>query len=195
MRSNCVAFYEGEIDSRWLQSGIKMGQVTKAAYGWNPAPKRDFSGSAYGVIYSTQTQPALAPNTPQIITLDTLNGSSGISLDNNRIVIAEPATYRMSVSVLIQNADNAEHDFTFWLKFLGSDYPNSAHSDTLPARKSSGSPSFQTLSFNFIGTSLNPNDYVELYWKAESILVSLVYTLGVGVPNAPSVSVNINRVA
>jgi hypothetical protein len=35
----------------------------------------------------------------------------------------------------------------------------------------------------------------ELYWKADSVLVSLNYTIGVGVPNAPSVSVNINRVA
>lgn len=172
-----------------------MGQVSKAAYGWNPAPKRDFSGGAYGVIYSTQNQPALAPNTPQIITLNTLNESSGISLDNNRIVIAEPATYRMSVSVLIKNADNSEHDFTFWLKFLGNDYPNSAHYDTIVRRRSIGSPSFIALSFDFIVTSINPNDYVELYWKAESVAVSLNYTIGVGVPNAPSVSVNINRVA
>jgi hypothetical protein len=117
-----------------------MGQVSKAAYGWNPAPKRDFSGGAYGVIYSTQNQPALAPNTPQIITLNTLNGSSGISLDNNKIVIATPATYRMSVTILTQNADNKEHDITFWLKFLGNDYPNSAHTTTLPARKSTGTP-------------------------------------------------------
>jgi len=172
-----------------------MGQVSKSAYGWNPAPKRDFSGGAYGVIYSTQNQSLLAPNTPQIITLNTLNGSSGISLDNNKIVIAEPATYRMSVSVLIKNTDISEHDFTFWLKFLGNDYPNSAHYDTIARRRSIGSPSFQLISFDFIGTSINPNDYVELYWKAESILVSLVYTIGVGVPNSPSVSVNINRVA
>jgi hypothetical protein len=195
VRSNCVAFYEGEIDSRWLQSGIKMGQVSKAAYGWNPAPKRDFSGAAYGVFYSTQTQPALAPDTPQIITLNTQNGSSGISLDNNKIVIAQPATYRMSVSILIQNTDNAQHDFVFWLKFIGNDYPNSGHKSTLQPRKNNGQPSFQTLAFDFIGTSLNPNDYVELYWKAQAISVSLVNTLGVGVPNAPSVSVNINRVA
>ncbi len=172
-----------------------MGNATKYGYGWIPAPKPDFNGGAYGVIYSTQSQPALAPNTPQIITLNTLNGSSGISLDNNKIVIATPATYRMSVTLLTQNADNKEHDLTFWLKFLGNDYPNSAHTTTLPARKSTGTPSFQLFTYDFIGTSINTNDYVELYWKAESVLVSLIYTLGVGVPNAPSVSVNINRVA
>lgn len=172
-----------------------MGNATKYGYGWIPAPKPDFNGGAYGVIYSTQSQPALAPNTPQIITLNILNGSSGISLDNNKIVIDTPATYRMSVTLLTQNADNKEHDLTFWLKFLGNDYPNSAHTTTLPARKSTGTPSFQLFTYDFIGTSINTNDYVELYWKAESVLVSLIYTLGVGVPNAPSVSVNINRVA
>ena len=172
-----------------------MGNATKYGYGWNPAPKPDFSGGAYGVIYSTQNQPALVPSTPQIITLNTLNGSSGISLDNNKIVIAKPATYRMSATILLKNTDNAEQDITFWLKFLGNDYPNSAHYDTLPPRKNNGSPSFNVLTFDFIGTSINPNDFVELYWKADSVNVSLSYTIGVGVPNAPSVSININRVA
>lgn len=35
----------------------------------------------------------------------------------------------------------------------------------------------------------------ELYWKAELVGVYLNYTIWGGVRNAPSVSVNINRVA
>jgi hypothetical protein len=148
----------------------------------------------YGVFFSDQNQPIQQINTGQIISLNNTQLSNKISINSNRIIIQNPDIYSMNVTLLIQNFSNNLQDVTFWLKFMGIDYPNSGHFESIKARKNDTTPSQTILTYNFIGQSTQANQYVELYWKSTSLSVSLSYTVGVGVPNSPSAIVNIQNI-
>lgn len=101
----------------------------------------------------------------------------------------------MSVTALLTNNNNDAQDATFWLKFNGSNYANSSHHLTVPARKSVGNPTELFVNFHFIGTSIAANDYVELYWEGTSTDLSLNAESASGnYPAASSISVDINQV-
>lgn len=149
-----------------------------------------------GVFYSTQDQLLATSSVAQIVQLDTTNISEGISINSNRIYISEPATYKMEVSVHLENISGSVEDFRFFLKFNGQTYPYSAHKSSLSAKKSATIPSEAYFNFHFIGKSINPNDYVEMYWVATSTDVSLSYTTStIDLPAAPSVIVNICKIS
>ena len=146
----------------------------------------------YGVIHLTQSQTGTGVN--QLVNLNYLRAGSGISISSNRIYIANVGTYKMDVTILVENAGNGVRDITFWLKFNGTDYPLSAHYSSVPAQKNNTTPSDTIINFDFIGTSINPNDYVELWWKAENTDLTLRSKPGFGLlPDSPSVTINIHR--
>jgi hypothetical protein len=148
-----------------------------------------------GVFYSTISQSPLFINTPRKISMNTSNISLNISLtSDSRIVIKKPDYYRMSVTLLLENLSNSSEDVIFWLKFNGVDYPNSGHFTTIAARKSVGVPSDALISYDFIGKSIHVDDYVELYWQTTSTDVSIKTRTISGIPNSPSVIVNINKI-
>jgi hypothetical protein len=91
--------------------------------------------------------------------------------------------------------DNQPAEAEFWLKFNGSNYPNSGTHVLLPAFKSSGVPSETPVTMNLIGQSTSPNDYIEIYWTAESTDVYLEAKGATGTqPAAPSAMVSIEQV-
>lgn len=148
-----------------------------------------------GVFYSLQDQVATASTATQIL-LDTTNISQEVSINtNSQIVIDYPAAYRMSVTILLESLSGSVEDVIFWLKFNGVDYPYSGHFTSMPARKSAGVPSDTLFSYEFIGKSTSPNDYVELWWWTTSSDVKLKTRTVVGFPQSPSVVVNINKIA
>lgn len=148
----------------------------------------------YGVFFSDQNQPIQQINTEQIISLNNTQLSNKISINSNKIVIQNPDVYSMSVTLLIENFSNNIEDVTFWLKFMGINYPNSAHFESIKSRKNDVTPSQTILTYTFIGQSTQANQYVEIYWKSSSLNISLKYTVGVGVPNSPSAIVNIQNI-
>ena len=101
----------------------------------------------------------------------------------------------MRVTLQITNTDNAEAEVQAWLRFNGTDYPNSGHSMTIQPRKSSGQPNQGVLTFGFTGQSAAANDYIEIYWQSDNANTQLEYIAGSGIPNAGSVYVNIHNVA
>lgn len=157
-----------------------------------PPPQSD---RGIGVFYSTINQNPLFINTPRKISLNTTNISEGIWItSDSRIVIQKPDYYRMTVTILLENLSNSFEDVIFWLKFNGVDYPNSGHFVSINERKSAGVPSDSLISYEFIGRSINPLDYVELYWRTTSTNVELKTKNISGVPFSPSVIVNINKI-
>ena len=102
----------------------------------------------------------------------------------------------MRVTLQIANPNNDIAQVKAWLRFNGTDYPNSAHYISLQPRKSNGDPNEAVLTFGFTGQSLNPNDFVEIYWESDSDNVFLNYVPLTGQnPNAGSVYVSVNNVA
>jgi hypothetical protein len=149
---------------------------------------------SYGNFFSSASQALATASISQSVTYNSTFEASGISISGSRIIFANAGVYQFNWLAQVANSDNAEHDAVFWLKYNGVDYPNSNTYLSLPARKSSGESSYQLMSATFTGTAQNANDYIELYWTAESTTVSLFATGSNqvdGEPATPSVIANI----
>ena len=135
----------------------------------------------YGNFVDTTDQPFISPGTAQMVAINTNVGSFGFSVGGTGTVyIANPGTYTMIYSIQLKNTDNDIHYADIWLRYNGFDYPDSNTRFHIPARKnSSGDDGYAVATVNFVGTSINPNDYVELWWSSDSSLVSLEYIAGV----------------
>lgn len=130
------------------------------------------------------------------VNIGSVSSASGISLSNSsRIVIANPGTYKMTFSIQLTNDDNSIHYADIWLKYNGANYPDSNTRFFVPSRKSSTELGYVVATVDFIGTSSNVNDYVELFWVASSTLVSIDTIAAYdGVPETPGVIVNLSQV-
>jgi hypothetical protein len=152
----------------------------------------------YGNFVDLTSQSFITPGVAQIVKINTDLGSVGFSLSGTgSVVIANPATYTMIYSIQLKNTENGIHYADIWLRFNGSDYPDSTTRFHIPARKSSNEYGYAVATVNYVGTSINPNDIVELWWHADSTSVSIEY-LPAGIspvhPAVPSVIATFTQV-
>ena len=149
----------------------------------------------YGSFFDTTTQ--IGSSTNGVVYIGKTTSSNGISLSGfGQMVIANPGTYKMTFSIQLVNADNTIHYADIWLKLNGSNYPDSNTRFFIPARKdNTGHNGYAVATLDFIGTSINPNDYVEIWWVSDSTQVSIATIAAYdSVPEAPGVIVNVSQV-
>lgn len=148
--------------------------------------------TGYGSFYSNVTQTLAAINTPQAVTLGSTYEAVGTSTSGSRIYMDKAGTYQFSYVAQVANDANSQEYAEFWIKYNGVEYPNSNTKMILQPRKGAGSPSEQIMTLIINGTSLNDNDYIELFWEATSTQVSLKYDPASGsYPATPSIIANI----
>jgi hypothetical protein len=133
----------------------------------------------YGTFFDVTDQPLLSLSAGQPVTFNSEypNGSNGVSVvDGSKLTILQPGTYSMSFTGQLYNSDNTVEEATFWIRLNGVDYPNSAVTVTMPARKSATEPSAQLVTVTFVGTSTSENDYIQIYWHGTNLNLSLNYS-------------------
>jgi len=152
--------------------------------------------SAYISLYSSASQQLAVSGAAQPVTFTSVWTQSGVSLvSGSQIVMEKAGTYQFSFVAQITNTENAIHDSYFWLKYNGSNFPNSSTQMSLQPRKNESNPSAQLMTVNIVKVAQNDNDYIELYWTGDSDTLQLNETTGDGVkPETPSVIANIIRV-
>lgn len=149
----------------------------------------------YGSAYDTTDQPALAANTPQLVTLNTsgsaLRGVTRVS--GSALRVDYGAAYNIQFSAQLVNTDSSEHDVYVWFAKNGTAIADSAGRVTI--QKKHGSVDGHLLVCWNINEALAANDEISLYWEATSTQVSLETIPAVGsVPRSPSVILTINRI-
>jgi hypothetical protein len=150
------------------------------------------SVTGYGSFYSDVTQTLAAINTPQAVTLGSTYEAVGTSTSGSRIYMDKAGTYQFSYVAQVANNANSQEYAEFWIKYNGVEYPNSNTRMILQPRKGAGNPSEQLMTLIINGTSLNDNDYIELFWEATSTQVSLKYEpVNASYPATPSIIANI----
>jgi collagen type VII alpha len=180
------------------QTGATGLQGATGATGLQGATGAGGALGYYGNFYDTTSQPVVSPGTAQIVAINGNQGSVGFSLSGTgTVVIANPGTYTMIYSIQLKNTANDIHYADIWLKYNGSDYPDSTTRFHIPARKNPSTFGYAVATVNFVGTSVAPGDYVELWWHADSTAVSIEY-LPAGVapvhPATPSVIATFTQV-
>ena len=115
----------------------------------------------------TTDQYATATNTPTIVKWDTLDSSSGFTLDPGFYAVVEySGYYKIDYSLQYANTANAAHDVVVWLRVNNIDVPGSASKITLPARKSAGVPSY-VLMYSTVPFAVDAGDEIALWWATD----------------------------
>lgn len=98
------------------------------------------------------------------------NGTSGISgFTFNPDGTATPTYsgyYKITYSLELANSDNAAHDVMVWLRVDGVDVPESTTIFTVPARKSTGVPSY-VCGYSEVLFRMEAGQTVALWWGTE----------------------------
>lgn len=104
---------------------------------------------------------------PTIVKWNTLEVSNGFTLNvDNTAQVTVPGIYKIDYSLQFANTDNAQHDVFVWMQENGTQIPNSASRFTLPARKSTGQPSY-LVAFSYVVFEAMPSDKIGLWWATE----------------------------
>jgi hypothetical protein len=150
--------------------------------------------TGYGSFFSNQTQAISVINTPQVVTFNNTYEANDVYLSSNRIYFNKAGTYQFAYIAQVFNTSNDIEHCSFWIRYNGNNFPNSATHITVNARKSSTEPSEQQMKLILSGTAQNDGDYIELYWQGTTTSLSLGYVAsgpGEAPVNSPSVIANI----
>lgn len=142
----------------------RLDQALKALFGANGG--RYLQNPHIAASDSTD-QYAGGDNTPTMVKWDTLEGSSGFTLNLSGTATAQQGgTYKIDYSLQLANTDNVAHDVVVWLEVTNggtTQVPNSASKFTVPARKSAGVPSF-IVAYSSVTFEMVTNEEVALWW-------------------------------
>jgi hypothetical protein len=145
-----------------------------------------FLNNPYGAFSSYVDQTTTA-NTATLMTLDTTDFTNGVTISSSKITVAKPGIYNLQFSAQFQNTDNQIQDISIWLKQNGTDIPGSTGFVSIPARKSAsaGEEAHQITGWNYF-VSMQPNDYIEIYWSTTNASVTIETYAASGTPTKPS---------
>ena len=142
----------------------------------------------FGGFFSDQSQPITTALTAQVVTFSSEYPTPfGVSIvDGTKLTMAHAGTYKFDFVSQVANLSNDAQDAYFWIRYNGSDWPNSNTQVYLKGRKSAGVPSESLAAMSHVGTAANDGDYIELWWYSTSNEVSLLYTPATTTPIAPT---------
>lgn len=149
----------------------------------------------YGAFFDSTDQAATTANVGLPVQLGMVDFASNVSIvAGTKITIANVGTYNLQWSGQFANSTTSAHDVRVWLRYNGTDYPNSASIVTVPAKHGSLSGHI-IAAWNWLGQSQAPDDFVEIMWATENLGVTLhADPAGSGGPAVPSVIVTLTEV-
>lgn len=132
----------------------------------------------YGAFSSDQDQTTTA-NTATLMTLNTTDFASGVSISSSKIKVANAGIYNLQFSAQLQNTDNQIQDISIWLRQgndggTSADIAGSTGLVSIPARKSAsaGEEAHEIIGWNYY-LSMAADDYVQIYWSATNASVTI----------------------
>lgn len=137
----------------------------------------------YGAFSSDQDQTA-AVNTATLMTLNTTDFSSGVSIANSKITVATAGIYNLQFSAQFVNTDSNVQDVYIWLKQSGVDISGSTGFVSIPSRHG-GTDGHAIVGWNYF-LSMTAGQYIEIYWSVPNAAVSIQHLAASGTPTKPS---------
>lgn len=144
-----------------------------------------FLNIPYGAFSSYTAQSMSAANTATLVTMTNTDFTNGVSLSASKMIVANDGIYNMQFSVQMQNLQNAPQDAFIWLRQNGVDIIGSTGVVGFEARKSPSDPAHDIKGWNYF-LSMKAGDYIEIYWSATDVLVTLPTFVASVLPTKPS---------
>lgn len=123
----------------------------------------------YNQFQSNSDQSAANTYTAYAVTYDVEDFPDGISLSNSsRINVTHEGIYRFDYSIAFENTVNDRVDVDIWFRKNGTDVANSNSRFSVPARKSTGSPSYLIAVTPYM-IDLAAGDYIQIMWRTSDV--------------------------
>ena len=150
-----------------------------------------FLNMPYGAFQDTSSQTIATINTATALKFNQTDYSNGVVVNSTtKLQVTHAGIYNLQFSVQVENTDNAMHDMNIWLRKgndggASSDITGSAGVIGLAARKSATEFYHNIVGWNYF-VEMAVDDYIQIYWSADSTLVSIpAYSAGTS-PTRPS---------
>lgn len=122
----------------------------------------------YGEFLTTTTLIAAAPDTPELVALDTTNTAVGMyRLIGDGIHVEQSGVYNLVFSAQYTNQDTKIHDVTVWLRKNGVDLDWTASVTSVPNEHAGIYGRIITAAAFYV--ELAAGDYVELWWATSNV--------------------------
>ena len=123
--------------------------------------------------------------------------------DNTRITFSSPGVYTLTFSLSFKNTTNDGQSIDVWFRYNGTDVANSNSRFFIPARKSTGDPSYLIAVTAYTGIATANDVYVEIMWRVSDTNVTMEHLPAVAaspgvtpaIPATPSAIVQANFVS
>lgn len=180
------------VENKANQALALLGQLTAAVEGLQMSPVRvPPRRTRFGSFLDTTDQTALAANTPQAITFNTTDLSSGVFLrspSTSEIEVDTEGVYNLQFSVQLDKTSGGTANFWIWPRVNGVDVPNSASQVQI---QGNNAEIFTAANFFF---DLKAGDYIELMFAVSDVSVRLEYfPASAFVPAIPSIIVTVSN--
>ncbi len=165
-----------------------------------------FLTTPYNQFESMVDQTAAAIDVAYALKLEITDFADGIYIsgaNDTRITFSKAGVYSLTYSLQFKNTTNDGQTIDVWFRYNGTDVDNSNTRFFIPARKSTGDPSYVVAVTSYIGIATADNAYVEIMWRVSDTAVTLehlpavAYSAGVtpAIPATPSAIVQANFIS
>ena len=156
----------------------------------------------YGAFRDSTDQSATTISAAYAFKCDTTDFANGIYLTNtDRINFRNTGVYAIQYSIQVKNTTNDGQDIDIWFRKNGTNIASSNTKFHIPARKSTGDPSYivPVSTFYF---QLTAGDYIQVMWRVSDVNVTIEYLPAVSsgaltpaIPASPSVVLTAQYIA
>ena len=151
------------------------------------------SGNLHGSFHSEVTQYVVSANTTIVISAETTDFATGISLvDNSKFTVSSGGTYNLQFSSVFKKIQGGTIEFvSMWPRVNGIDVPWS-NTDVSMANNNE----LIVAAWNFL-FELNSGDYIELMWSSTTTAMEMLAIspqINPTRPGTPSIIVTITQI-
>lgn len=164
IRTDALVSY-GHRNGRQISDDIMAGNVYADAFFGDGR----HINQPYNQFQSNSDQTAANTYTAYAVTYDVSDFPDGISLSSSsHINVVHEGIYRFDYSIALENTTNDRVDVDFWFRKNGTDVANSNSRFSVPARKSTGSPSYLIAVTPYM-IDLAAGDYIQIMWRTSDV--------------------------
>ena len=158
----------------------------------------------YNQLISSTDQTAASVANAYAVTYDSEDYPDGISIvSSSQITFAEPGIYNIAYSIQLKNTNNDLETVDIWLRQNGTDIADSNTRFAVPARKSTGDPSYLVAVTPIMVDITAANQYIQIMWRTSNTAVTIEHLPAVtaspgvtpAIPATPSVIVGVTFIS
>lgn len=148
----------------------------------------------HGAFHSNTDQTAASTTVAYAFTYDTTDISKNVYVvDNSKIKVDYAGVYNLQFSAQLVNTDSQIHDVDIWFAKNGTNIADSNSKFSVTERHG-GVDGGIIAALNFF-CDLNPEDYLEIYWRTSNTAVSMQYLPSDTSPSRPATPAIITTVS